>query len=108
MKDQKLLAGAAAATIIGLPIVILTTRLASNEANGQAGDLSATGSNTRVICEGGSTKGDQGCPAGAPVQFVQHFPARASNTYIFTWRPPSRDVGDIRVRGGLLHQSHAA
>lgn len=75
----------------------LTTRLASNEANGQAGDLSPTGSNTRVICEDDSTKGAQGCPAGAPVQFVEHFPASTRNTFTFTWTPPARDVGNVRV-----------
>lgn len=75
----------------------LTTRLASNEANGQAGDLSPTGSNTRVICEDDSTKGAQGCPAGAPVQFVEHFPASIRNNFTFTWTPPDRDLGDVRV-----------
>ena len=99
----------------------LTTRLASNEANGQAGDLAAVGTSTQVICENGSAKGTQvdpsvrlvrvqfvicengsakgtqGCLASAPVQFIQHFPARSTNTYTVAWTPPDRDVGNVRV-----------
>jgi len=75
----------------------LTTRLASNEANGQAGDLNPVDSSTQVICENGSSKTAQGCPAGAPVQFVEHSPARTRNTFTFSWTPPDRDVGNVRV-----------
>jgi uncharacterized protein (TIGR03437 family) len=75
----------------------LTTRLASNEANGQAGDLNPIDSTTKVLCEDGSGKGASGCPATAPVQFVEHSPARTTNTYTFSWTPPDRDVGNVRV-----------
>jgi uncharacterized protein (TIGR03437 family) len=76
----------------------LSVRPASNESGGQAGDLTASGATTRVICQDGSLKGGQGCAAAAPLQFIQHtLQGHAGNTFTFTWTPPATDVGNIRV-----------
>ncbi len=63
----------------------LTARLASNEQNGQAGELSPTDGSTQVVRDGGG------------VQFIEHTQAGSSNTFTFAWTPPSSDVGNVRV-----------
>ncbi|MDQ6699882.1 MAG: IPT/TIG domain-containing protein, partial [Acidobacteriota bacterium] len=76
-----------------------TARLASNLANGQAGDLvPAADGFTQVLCTDGRAKP---CRAGAEVQFIEHtlegtrLGTRDGATFEFDWTPPSNDAGDI-------------
>ncbi|MDQ6707919.1 MAG: hypothetical protein M3Z85_18325, partial [Acidobacteriota bacterium] len=76
-----------------------TARLASNLANGQAGDLvPAADGFTQVLCNDGRAKP---CRAGAEVQFIEHtlegtrLGTRDGATFEFDWTPPSNDAGDI-------------
>jgi uncharacterized protein (TIGR03437 family) len=76
----------------------LTVRLASNRANGQAGDLAPIDGSTQVKCENDSLKGAAGCPASSPVQFIEHtLEGTAKNTFNFSWTPPASGVGDVVV-----------
>src|SRR6202044_3434606 len=72
--------------------------LASNLTNGQAGDFTA-GANQNVICDvTGALKSAKGCPASAPVEFIEHSfnqPPASSTPYTFTWTPPTTNVGDV-------------
>ncbi len=76
----------------------MTARLESNLSNGQAGDFSA-GKNQIVICDDNSLKSAKGCPAGSPVQFIEHnYPAGSqvgTTPYTFTWTPPATNVGNV-------------
>ena len=81
----------------------MTARLASNAANGQAGDFT-TGPDgfTQVVCDDASTKSNGGsCPALFPVQFIEHTLAgyRASTsggfTFTFTRTPPAASAGNV-------------
>ena len=77
----------------------MTARLDSNQSGGQAGDFTA-GANQIVVCDDGSPKiPGKGCPAGSPVQFVEHdFPANSqvsTTPYTFTWTPPATNVGPV-------------
>src|ERR1700726_4570079 len=49
----------------------MTARLDSDLSKAQAGDFTA-GAGQFVICENSSFKTSKGCPANAPVQFVEH------------------------------------
>jgi len=76
----------------------LTVRPASNEANGQAGDLNPVDGSTQALCESGILKGAQLCASAAPVQFIEHTLAgTGKNTFTFTWAPPATDIGNLRV-----------
>lgn len=83
----------AAARVYGFQ---MTARLESNLANGQAGDFTAAAGQA-VICENDAPKGPQGCPAGAPVQFIQHTRPSPTNTITVSWMPPTSNVGNIRI-----------
>jgi uncharacterized protein (TIGR03437 family) len=78
----------------------LTARLASNPTSGQAGDLTATDANTRVICDNGRQKP---CSTASPVQFITHTLAgtqlgtTGSGSFEFDWTPPGTDVGNITL-----------
>jgi uncharacterized protein (TIGR03437 family) len=74
----------------------MTARLESNLANGQAGDFTA-GAQQVVICENDAPKGPSGCPASAPVQFIQHARPFPSNTITVSWTPPATNVGNVRI-----------
>jgi uncharacterized protein (TIGR03437 family) len=74
----------------------MTARLESNLSNGQAGDFTA-GAQQVVICENDAPKGPSGCPASAPVQFIQHARPFPSNTITVSWTPPATNVGNIRI-----------
>lgn len=74
----------------------MTARLESNLVNGQAGDFTAAAQQI-VICENDAPKSPQGCPASAPVQFIQHNRPFPSNTIAVSWTPPATNVGNIRV-----------
>ncbi|MDX2151079.1 MAG: hypothetical protein SFV54_10110 [Bryobacteraceae bacterium] len=75
----------------------LTARLASDESNGQAGDLNPSGNSTEIVCEDDRNKPQGGC-ANNGVQFARHFQVpRTDGTWSFDWTPPSTNVGDVRV-----------
>lgn len=92
----------------------MTARLASDLANGQAGDFNSTSSNVIVICDDGRGKGANGCPSGAPVEFIEHsfqnFLSVTTTPYTFTWTPPATDVGDVHfyVAGNAVNLNDKA
>jgi uncharacterized protein (TIGR03437 family) len=75
-----------------------TARLASDLRNGQAGDLTPTDGNTRVICDNGRPKP---CASTGTVQFITHTQSGTRNgtagpvTFEFDWTPPDSDVGKV-------------
>ena len=76
----------------------LSVRLASDKANGQAGELAAVDGATQVKCEDDSLKTAVGCRASAPVQFIEHtLEGAARNTFNFSWTSPTSDVGEVVV-----------
>lgn len=75
----------------------LTARPASNDTKGQAGSFSSIDASTQVICEDGGSKSSAGCPAAAPIEFIEHTQSgNAANTFAFDWTAPSADVGEVR------------
>jgi uncharacterized protein (TIGR03118 family) len=76
----------------------MSARLKSNQATGQAGDLSPTDGFTQVICDNSNPKP---CPADALVQFIEHTSAgtrpgiSGGATFEFDWTPPGTDSGNI-------------
>jgi uncharacterized protein (TIGR03437 family) len=78
----------------------LTARLASNEANGQAGRFTAVEPQTFVICNDGEERDraprNGTCRAGQEVEFIEHNAPKSTGEFIVEWTPPSSNVGDIR------------
>jgi uncharacterized protein (TIGR03437 family) len=74
----------------------MTARLDSNLSGGQAGDFTA-GAQQFVLCENSSFKTSKGCPANAPVQFIEHSNPFTKNTITVTWTPPATDVGGVHI-----------
>jgi uncharacterized protein (TIGR03437 family) len=74
----------------------MTARLDSNLSGGQAGDFTA-GAQQFVLCENSSFKTSKGCPANAPVQFIEHNTPLKTNTISVTWTPPATDVGGVHI-----------
>ncbi len=74
----------------------MTARLDSNLSNGQAGDFTA-GTGQFVLCENSTFKTSKGCPANAPVQFIEHNSPFKTNTITVTWTPPATDVGGVHI-----------
>jgi uncharacterized protein (TIGR03437 family) len=68
----------------------------SNASKGQAGNFTPSASQI-VVCESGSLRGNSGCPASAPVQFIEHSRPFTTNTITFTWTPPASDVGPVTI-----------
>jgi fibronectin type 3 domain-containing protein len=83
----------------------LSARLASDQINGQAGDLSSIDTLTLVKCDDGKPKPATGCPATAPspVQFIEHTLEGTqagipdSVYWDFDWTPPYSAVGDVVI-----------
>ena len=82
----------------------LTARLASNLANGQAGDFTTTDGFTQVLCDDASNKvNGSPCSAKFPVQFIEHTMAgytastNGGYTYQFDWTPPATNVGNVTM-----------
>ncbi|MDP2997126.1 MAG: choice-of-anchor V domain-containing protein [Bryobacterales bacterium] len=75
----------------------LSARLAAD--NSQAGGLApAPGeSNIRVICSDNRPRTASGCPSNAPIEYIQHSPARQTNTFRIEWTPPATDRGPVRI-----------
>ncbi len=88
----------------------MTARLDSDQANGQAGDFTP-GPNQIVLCDNGVPKGGNGCPASAPVQFIEHtndaFLA-AATAFTFTWTPPATNAGPVHfyVAGNAVNNNY--
>src|SRR5260370_41786948 len=74
----------------------MTARLESNLANGQAGDFTA-GTQQLVLCDDASFKGSKGCPASAPVQFIEHSAPFLTNTISVVWTPPASNAGNVHI-----------
>jgi uncharacterized protein (TIGR03437 family) len=75
----------------------LTARLASNETNGQAGSFTPANASTQVICEDGGPKTGTGCPAAAPLEFIQHTQGgTGADSFAFDWTAPATDAGEVR------------
>jgi len=75
----------------------MTARLESNLANGQAGDFTAFDKQQFVICEDSSFKLSKGCPASAPVQFIEHDNPYQTNKISVKWTPPATNVGNVHI-----------
>ncbi len=75
----------------------LSARLAGD--NSQAGTLArAPGeSNIRVICSDNRPRGAGGCPANAPIEYIEHSPARQGSTFRIEWMPPATDRGLVTI-----------
>lgn len=71
-----------------------SARLASNLANGQAGDFRPGGGQV-VLCDNGNTKPQAGCPANFAVQFIEHSTPNNTNRFEFDWVAPATNVGDV-------------
>jgi uncharacterized protein (TIGR03437 family) len=96
----------AAAKIYGFQ---MTARLESNLAAGQAGDFTAapcqTGNCEIVICSdkaGPAAKAlfkmKTGCPANAPIEFIEHYlNPLTTNTISVSWTPPATNVGNVHI-----------
>jgi uncharacterized protein (TIGR03437 family) len=83
----------------------MTARLASDAANGQAGDFT-TGADgfTQVLCDDGSSKSNgKLCSSQFPVQFIEHTlqgyeaSTRGGYTFTFTWTPPAASAGNVTL-----------
>jgi len=75
----------------------MTARLDSNLSKGQAGDFTADPKTQFVLCENSSIKTSKGCPANAPVQFIEHNNPYPTNTITVAWTPPATDVGGVHI-----------
>lgn len=74
----------------------MTARLESDLSNGQAGDFTA-GTGQIVLCDNASFKGSKGCPASAPVQFIEHSSPYLTNTVSVIWTPPASNAGNVHI-----------
>jgi uncharacterized protein (TIGR03437 family) len=80
----------------------LTARLASNETNGQAGELDPAGTDTQVFCDDGNLNGHPSTPKAASgcsgaVEFIEHTLAGAPNTFKINWTPPAAAAGNVHI-----------
>lgn len=79
----------------------LTARLASEPANGQAGDLNSVDSFTRVLCDGTAAGTPKPCSPDKPVQFAEHVAAGtrpgtpAGADFMVDWTAPAKGSGAV-------------
>jgi uncharacterized protein (TIGR03437 family) len=79
----------------------MTARLASDEANGQAGTFTPADSSTFVNCADDTPRRGLACPATAPIEFIEHFEGgtrrgtSGSSSWDFDWTPPGSPSGNI-------------
>lgn len=73
----------------------MSSRPASNAQNGQAGTFTTVTPNTEIICENASLRPAAGCPASAPLEFIQHTQPRSEGRFEVDWTAPDSDLGDI-------------
>jgi len=50
-----------------------------------------------VICDNGQDRPAIGCPAAAPVEFINHAEPNVSNTFTFEWTPPASQTAGAVV-----------
>jgi uncharacterized protein (TIGR03437 family) len=74
----------------------MTARLESNLAQGQAGDFTK-GQQQIVICDNNLLKPANGCPANAPVEFIEHNQPFTTNTIQVLWTAPATNVGNVHI-----------
>ncbi len=74
----------------------MSARLATDPANGQAGDFTAQAAQL-VLCDDGSSKGSKGCAANVSIQFVEHSVPSTTGIWQVTWTGPATNVGDVII-----------
>ena len=74
----------------------MSARLASNPANGQAGDFMASGGQL-VLCDDGSPKSSKGCAPNVSVQFIEHNVPSTTGVWQVLWTPPPTNVGNVMI-----------
>ena len=74
----------------------MSARLASNPANGQAGDFLASGGQL-VLCDDGSSKSSKGCAPNVSVQFIEHSVPSTTGVWQVIWTPPATNEGDVFI-----------
>ena len=75
-----------------------TARLESSTINGQAGTFTPLTNSMYVLCDNGQDRLPIGCPATAPVEFINHAEPNVSNTFTFEWTPPaSQAAGAVTI-----------
>jgi uncharacterized protein (TIGR03437 family) len=65
-----------------------SARLESSQINGQAGTFTARSSAMYVICANEQERPASGCPASAPLEFINHAQSATTPTFTFDWTPP--------------------
>lgn len=71
----------------------LSARLEKNKVSGQAGSF-IEGAGTFVMCDNRAPRGPLGCPASAPVEFIEHNAPR-KGVWSFQWTPPAAGAGTV-------------
>jgi uncharacterized protein (TIGR03437 family) len=74
----------------------MSARIDSNPGVLQAGDFTA-GTQQIVICQDGTLKGTQGCPANQIIQFIEHNSPFTTNIINVTWTAPATNVGTVTI-----------
>jgi len=74
----------------------LSARLAGD--NSQAGTLApAAGQFIKVICADSHPRPSSGCPASAPIEYIEHSTPGHTNTFKIEWTPPATDPGPVKI-----------
>jgi len=81
----------AQARVYGFQVSALT-----QGSNQQAGSFTR-GAGQFVICSNNLSRPQSGCPASAPVEYLEHANPVASNVFTITWTPPASNVGPVGV-----------
>ena len=74
----------------------MSARIDGNAVLGQAGDFTE-GLHQLILCDNGTPKPSQGCPANQSVQFIEHIQPLTTNTINVTWTAPSTNVGTVTI-----------
>jgi len=74
-----------------------TARLESNVSAAQAGSFANVSDATAVICDDDAPRPAAGCPARAPIEYIQQTRPNTSRTFTVEWTPPATDAGNVRV-----------
>jgi uncharacterized protein (TIGR03437 family) len=78
----------------------MTSRLGSDEANGQAGRFATAEAGTVVLCNDGSSRDraplNGTCRAGQTVEFIEHTQPKSAGEFIIDWAAPATDVGPVK------------
>jgi uncharacterized protein (TIGR03437 family) len=73
----------------------LSARTASD--NSQAGTLEPPPDEyIKVICSDSRPRGPGGCPASAPIEYIEHSTPGQTNTFRVEWLPPEADRGPVK------------